>query len=105
MYDCVLRICVICTLHFDQCFSCCLPEEGPDRTEMLQEKFDQCNTEALLRDSQKRPFHDLLCIRRNTLYNGSMVTAIIPQVLTHQPTSVLHKWVSPVSESPGLHQS
>ena len=40
MYDCVLCICVICTLHFDQCFSCCLPEEGPDRTEMLQEKFD-----------------------------------------------------------------
>ena len=29
----------------------------------------------------------------------------IPQVLTHQLISMLHKWVSPVSESSGLHQS
>ena len=46
-------------LHCVQCPSCCLPEEGPDRTETLQEKFDCCNSEALLRDSRKRPFHDL----------------------------------------------
>ena len=29
----------------------------------------------------------------------------IPQALTHQLISMLHKWVPPVSEFPGLHQS
>ena len=60
-----------------------MPEEGPDRTEMQQEKFDrctpeegqdqtekfdQCNSEALFRNTQKRPFHNLqyLCM---AIYN------------------------------------
>ena len=40
---------ILATAWFDQCSICCIPEEGPDRTEKLQEKFDQCNSEALLR--------------------------------------------------------